>query len=129
MSAENSAPASSVAASSAAASSGSAGAVGEGQSPQERELAGLIVQALNLEDVDAGSLAPETPLFLIEDGGLGLDSIDALEIALAINEHYGVEIRVGEDGSDEEALRAIFRCVRTLSNHIAAERAAGRAAG
>lgn len=104
-------------------------AAGSGPTPQERELANLIVQALNLEDLAAGEPAPETPLFLIEDGGLGLDSIDALEIALAINEHYGVEIRVGEEGSDEEALRAIFRCVRTLSNHITAERAAGRAAG
>jgi acyl carrier protein len=102
-----------------------AGLPSGGATAQERELATLIVQALNLEDVDADALAPETPLFLIEDGGLGLDSIDALEIALAINEHYGVEIRVGEEGSDEEALRAIFRCVRSLAAHIASERAAG----
>ena len=89
------------------------------KTPEEHELAALIVDALNLEDVDVEALGPETPLFLMEEGGLGLDSIDALEIALAIQERYGVEIRVGEEGSDEEALRAIFRCVRTLRQHIA----------
>ena len=94
------------------------------KTPEERELAALIVSALNLEDIDVDALGPETALFRIEDGGLGLDSIDALEIALAINEHYGVEIRVGEEGSDEDALRAIFRCVRSLTQHVAESKAA-----
>ena len=67
---------------------------------EEHELAALIIEALNLEDVDAEALDPETPLFLLEDDGLGLDSIDALEIALAIQERYGVEIRSEEHTSE-----------------------------
>ena len=94
---------------------------------RERELAEIIVATLNLEDVDAATLSPAAPLFLTEDRGLGLDSIDALEIALAIAEHYGVEIRVGEADSDEEALRAVFRCVRTLSAYIDAAQSADAA--
>lgn len=97
-------------------------------SERERQLAQIIVATLNLEDIDPATLSPDAPLFLTEDGGLGLDSIDALEIALAIAEHFGVEIRVGEEDSDEEALRAVFRSVRTLSAHIDATRAAGAAA-
>lgn len=93
----------------------------------EREMAELIIAALGLEDIDLDQFGPETLLFRLDDGGLGLDSIDALEIALAINERYGVEIRVGEEGSDEDALRAIFRCVRSLAEHVAAERAAASA--
>ena len=89
----------------------------------ERQVARLLVTALNLEDIDAESLSPETPLFLTEEDGLGLDSIDALEIALAISEHFQVEIRVGEEDSDEEALRAVFRCVRSLAAHIEVMRA------
>lgn len=96
---------------------------------QERRLAQIIVATLNLEDIDPATLSPEAPLFLTEDGGLGLDSIDALEIALAIAEHFGVEIRVGEEDSDEEALRAVFRCVRTLNAHIEAHIEATRLAG
>lgn len=90
----------------------------------EHELAELIITALDLEDLQASDLAPERPLFRTENDGLGLDSIDALEIALAINDRYGVEIRVGEDGADEEALRAIFRCVRSLHEYIAQAKAA-----
>ena len=97
-------------------------------SERERQLAQIIVATLNLEDIDSATLSPDAPLFLTQDGGLGLDSIDALEIALAIAENFGVEIRVGEEDSDEEALRAVFRSVRTLSAHIDAARVAGAAA-
>ena len=48
------------------------------QSPMEKELAGLIVEVLNLEDVEPGDIKPEEPLF---GEGLELDSIDALELA------------------------------------------------
>jgi len=51
------------------------------QSPAETKMAELLVEALNLEDVSAAEIDPEAPLF---GDGLGLDSIDALEIALAI---------------------------------------------
>ena len=50
------------------------------QTPAERELAELLVESLNLEDVEPGEIDPEAPLF---NSGLGLDSIDALELSLA----------------------------------------------
>ena len=80
------------------------------QSPAERELAQLIVESLNLEDVNPESIDPEAPLF---GEGLGLDSIDALEMALAISKKYGVQLR-----SDSEENRRIFASLRALSDHI-----------
>lgn len=85
------------------------------QTPAERELAELIVEALNLEDVGADEIEPEEPLF---GDGLGLDSIDALEMALAISGKYGVQIK-----SEDENTKAIFFSLRTLSAHIESERA------
>ena len=84
------------------------------QTPAERELAELIVEALNLEDVGADEIEPEEPLF---GDGLGLDSIDALEMALAISGKYGVQIK-----SEDENTKAIFFSLRTLSAHIESER-------
>jgi acyl carrier protein len=78
--------------------------------PEERELAGLIVSALNLEDVSAEEIDPEAPLF---GDGLGLDSIDALEIALEISKRYGVQIR-----AEDEENRRIFSSLRSLSAHV-----------
>ncbi len=80
------------------------------QTPAERELAQLIVQAVNLEAVAAEDIAPEAPLF---GSGLGLDSIDALEIALAISKRYGLQLR-----SDDEQNRRIFASLRSLSQYI-----------
>jgi acyl carrier protein len=76
---------------------------------QEAELAGLIVKTLNL-DVPASEIDPEAPLF---EDGLGLDSIDVLEIALAISQNYGVQLR-----SDDENNREIFRSLRSLNHDI-----------
>lgn len=78
-------------------------------SPEELEVAGLIVSALSLE-TRAGDIAPEEPLF---GAGLGLDSIDALELALAISKAYGVQLR-----SDDERNHRIFSSLRTLAAHI-----------
>jgi len=78
--------------------------------PEERELAELIVSALNLEDLSAGDIDPEAPLF---GDGLGLDSIDALEIALEIAKRYGVQIR-----AEDEENRRIFSSLRSLSAHV-----------
>lgn len=89
------------------------------QTAQEAELAALLVQALNLEGVEPGSIDPEAPLFGHDQGGLGLDSIDALEIALAIQQHYAVELR-----SDDEATRQVFRSLRLLSAHVQSRRGA-----
>ncbi|TKS55026.1 acyl carrier protein [Luteimonas yindakuii] len=86
------------------------------QTPAEQELAELLVEALNLEDVAATDIDPEAPLF---NAGLGLDSIDALELALAISKRYGFQLR-----SDNDDNRRIFASLRALSAHIEANRAA-----
>lgn len=80
-----------------------------GLSPQELEVARLIVSALSLE-VAPEDIAPEAPLF---NEGLGLDSIDALEIALAVSKAYGVQLR-----SDDERNHRIFASLRSLAAHI-----------
>lgn len=76
----------------------------------ELEIAHIIVDALNLEDVRAEEIGPEEPLFR---DGLGLDSIDALEIALAISTKYGFQIRSGDDDNSR-----IFASLRSLSHHV-----------
>ncbi|MGE8231759.1 MAG: phosphopantetheine-binding protein [Stenotrophomonas sp.] len=84
------------------------------QNEAERELAGLLVESLNLEDVDPAQIDPEAALF---NDGLGLDSIDALELALAISKRYGFQLR-----SDNEDNRRIFGSLRALSAHIQANK-------
>ena len=81
----------------------------------EAEVAKLIVEALNLE-VAPSEIDPEAPLF---GEGLGLDSIDALEIALAISKRYGFQLR-----SDDERNHRIFASLRALAAHIEKSRAA-----
>ena len=76
---------------------------------REEELARLIVKTLNL-DISASDIDPEAPLF---SDGLGLDSIDVLEIALAISQNYGVQLR-----SDDENNTRIFQSLRSLSHDI-----------
>jgi acyl carrier protein len=78
-------------------------------SSQELDLARLIVTTLNLE-VPPSEIAPHTPLF---GEGLGLDSIDILEIALAISKTYGIRLR-----SDDEDNVRIFGSLRSLNEHI-----------
>lgn len=80
------------------------------QTTAERELAELLVESLQLEDVSAADIDPEAVLF---GGELGLDSIDALEIALAVSKRYGVQLRSGEEGN-----REAFTSLRTLAAHI-----------
>ena len=77
------------------------------------EVAELIISALNL-DIAAGEIEPDAPLF---GEGLGLDSIDILELALVISKRYGFQLR-----SDNEDNIRIFTSVRTLSTYIAAQR-------
>jgi len=85
------------------------------QTPEEKELAGLIVSALNLEGVDSGRIDPDGPLF---GAGLGLDSIDALELALEISKRYGVQLK-----AEDEDNKRIFASLRTLSAYIQERRA------
>lgn len=76
----------------------------------EREVAALIVDSLNLEDVSVEEIDPEQPLFR---DGLGLDSIDALELALAISKRYGFQLK-----SDDSQNQQIFASLRALTQHI-----------
>jgi acyl carrier protein len=94
---------------------GEVGTVGEGsgQTPFEAEIAALMVERLQL-DVEAAEIEPEARLF---HEGLGLDSIDALELALALSRRYGLELR-----SDDERNGEIFRSLRSLAGHVAAHR-------
>jgi acyl carrier protein len=62
-----------------------------GQTPAEHELAQLVVNSLNIDGVQADAIDPEAALF--GEGDLGLDSIDALELALAVSKHYGFQLR------------------------------------
>jgi acyl carrier protein len=87
------------------------------QSEQESRLAAILVEALDLEDISPEEIGPEWPLFgLTAENCLGLDSIDALEIALAIDQNFGVKLK-----SDDENNKAIFATLRSLSNYIDAQ--------
>lgn len=85
------------------------------QTPKERELAELIVTSLNLETIKPDQIEPEAALF---GGELGLDSIDALELALAVSKRYGFQLR-----SDNADNHRIFANLRALADHIERHRA------
>ena len=85
------------------------------QTPEEAELARLMVDTLNLE-MNVDEIDPLSPLF---GDGLGLDSIDVLELALAISKTYGVQLRA--DDADNET---IFQSLRNLNAHIRQRRPA-----
>ena len=80
----------------------------------ENEIKKLIIELLSLEDVTPADIEPEAALFV---EGLGLDSIDALEIAMALEERYGVKI-----GEDPEQNRQIFASVRQLAAFVSENR-------
>jgi acyl carrier protein len=80
------------------------------QTPLERELATLLVESLNLE-VAPAEVDPNAPLY---GEGLGLDSIDILEVALEVSRRYGFQLR-----SDDERNQQIFTSLRTLATHVA----------
>ncbi len=81
---------------------------------QELALAKILVEALDLEDIEPEEIAPEAPLFGFDQPeSLGLDSIDALEISLAISQHYNVQLK-----ADDEDNRAAFANIRSLVNFI-----------
>ncbi len=83
----------------------------QAQSDHEKEVAELIIESLNLEDVSAADIEPEAPLF---GEGLGLDSIDALELALAITQKYSVQLK-----ADDANVQEVFGSLRSLSAYIA----------
>jgi len=80
----------------------------------EQEIKELIVATMSLEDVGADDIDTDAPLF---NEGLGLDSIDALELGLALQKRYGVTL-----AADSEETRRHFASVRTLGAFVAANR-------
>jgi acyl carrier protein len=82
----------------------------------ERHLKQLVVSALNLEDIAPEQIGSEEPLF---GEGLGLDSIDGLELGMAIRKAYNVKIE-----SVNEETRKIFRSIRSIAQFIAAQKGA-----
>lgn len=83
------------------------------QSELEREVAELIAEAVNL-DISPQQIDPDLPLF---HDGLGLDSIDLLEMALVISKKYGFQLR-----SDDPDNSRIFSSLRGLASHVAQRR-------
>jgi len=81
----------------------------------QREVAELIVEALNL-DVGPDDIDPDAPLY---GDGLGLDSIDVLEVALVVSKRYKLQLRADSDDNHR-----IFRSLRTLTEYIGTQRAA-----
>ncbi len=79
----------------------------------QREVAELMIECLNLE-VTVDQIIPDAPLY---GDGLGLDSIDVLEVALVVSKRYGLQLR-----SDSEDNKQIFSSLRSLSAYIAAQR-------
>ena len=79
-----------------------------------RELKTLMIEGLHLEDVEADDIDLDEPLF---GDGLGLDSIDALEISVLLDREYGVRISSGDDRNPE-----IFASLRALTEFVAANR-------
>jgi len=80
----------------------------------EREVGELIIESLNLEDMTLEEFDPEAALF---NEGLGLDSIDALELSMALSVKYGFQLR-----SDDPDNARIFSSLRVLSEHVEANR-------
>ena len=78
-----------------------------------REVAELVVSSLNL-DTAATDIQPDEPLY---GDGLGLDSIDILEIALVLSKRYGLQLR-----ADQEDNTVVFKSLRSLTEHIALQR-------
>ena len=77
------------------------------------DLAGLIIESLNLE-VAPTEIDPDAPLY---GDGLGLDSIDILELALVVSKNFGVQLRA-DDANNQQ----IFSSLRSLANYVAAHR-------
>ena len=79
----------------------------------QREVAQLLIESLNLE-VSADQITPDAPLY---GDGLGLDSIDVLEVALVVSKRYGLQLR-----SDSADNQHIFSSLRSLCDYIATQR-------
>lgn len=88
------------------------------QTASERELAELLTQVLNVEGISPAEIDPQAPLFGIEaPNSLGLDSIDALELSLAIAQKYGVKLK-----ANDENIKAILSSLRSLTDYITSQK-------
>ena len=84
------------------------------QTPEQLEMAKLIIDILNIDDVEPEEIEPDAIMF--DETSLGLDSIDALEIAVAIAEEYAVHI-----SAEDEATQEIFATLANLTAHVTQE--------
>lgn len=84
--------------------------------PTEAELKAMIIEVLNLEDVTPEDIASDEDLF--GNTGLALDSIDALEIGVALQKRYGIKV-----DSEDKKVRSHFQNVRTLAAYVAEQQA------
>jgi acyl carrier protein len=84
-----------------------------GPSRLRSEIKALIVSELNLKARDPGTIEDDGVLFGGDAGGLGLDSLDALQLAMAIEEKLGVRIPEGDEA------RSIFKSVRAIAEYVA----------
>ena len=80
----------------------------------EHEVAALIIESLNLEDIDVNDIDPEAALF---NDGLGLDSIDALELSMSLATNYGIKLK-----SDNPDNQKIFSSLRNLAAFVEANK-------
>lgn len=79
----------------------------------EKQLKQQIIEVLNLEDMSPEDIEDDAPLF---GDGLGLDSIDALELIVLLEKHYGIKL------SDPSEGKAIFKSIHTMADYVAAHR-------
>lgn len=84
--------------------------------PSLEQVEALVIRTLHLEEVGVTAIDPDDALF---GSGLGLDSIDALELALAITKEYGLTI-----SSEDPNIQQIFASLRNLAAHIAKQQGA-----
>ncbi len=82
--------------------------------PEQLEVANLIINAVNLEDINANEIDPNEAIF---NDGLGLDSIDALEVSLELSKQFGVKIK-----SSDENINDIFKSLASLTEFVQANK-------
>ena len=80
----------------------------------ERELGNLLIESLNLEDIKLEDIDPEIALF---NEGLGLDSIDSLELGMSLSIKYGIQLR-----SDDPNISHVFSSLRSLAEYVESNR-------
>lgn len=80
----------------------------------KEELKEKVIKALNLEEMKPDDIADEAPLF--GEGGLGLDSIDVLELIVLLEKDYGIKVKSPKDGKE------VFKNIRVMADYVAAHR-------